>query len=110
MTRAINRVLISGNVARLTFADLPGGKSCCTFTLASDRHAREQVITAFVKINVYGNGLVRSCRTRLHKGGYVFVEGELMNRDGRHGELTEVRAQKVIFTNPAEEEERSNGS
>jgi len=109
MTRAINKVLISGNVTRLDFAHLPGGKDCCTFTLASDRHSRDQVITAFVKVNVYGSGLVRTCRGKLVKGGYVFVEGELMNRDGLHGELTEVRAQQVIFTKQ-EVEERKNGS
>jgi len=107
MTRAINRVLISGNVTRVFYANTGNGKDACTFTLASDRHARGDVITAFVKVNVYGNGLVDTCRKRLLQGGYVFVEGELMNRDGQHGELTEVRAQKVIFTGP---EEVINGS
>jgi single-stranded DNA-binding protein len=94
----------------MAFAEMPGGKGCCTFTIASDRHSRDHVITAFVKVNVYGHGLVLSCRNKLAKGGYVFVEGELMNRDGRHGELTEVRAQKVIFTKPTEEEDDQNGS
>jgi single-stranded DNA-binding protein len=56
-------------------------------------------VTAYVKINIYSDALVDICRTRLLKGVYVIVEGELMNREGVHGEVTEVRAKEIIFTN-----------
>lgn len=96
--RGINKVIISGNVAgNIHFAEIPGGSAALSFSVASDRKANGSTITAWVKINVYQEALVRICQTRLLKGGYVLVEGELMNRDGQHGELTEVRAREIIF-------------
>jgi len=96
--RGINKVIISGNVAgNINFAELPEGASALSFSVASDRKANGSTITAWVKINVYHEALVRICRSRLAKGNYVLVEGELMNREGQHGELTEVRAREIIF-------------
>ena len=95
--RGINKVIISGNVAgNINFGEVKGG-SALSFSVASDRKANGSTITAWVKINVYHEALVRICRTRLLKGGYVLIEGELMNREGQHGELTEVRAREIIF-------------
>jgi single-stranded DNA-binding protein len=65
--------------------------------LASDRFISGDKITVWVKVNVYIEPLVKACRAKLTKGGYVIVAGELMNRDGRHGELTEVRAREIVF-------------
>ena len=98
--RGINRIVISGNVGNMIkFRDTSKGVPSCTFQLASDRHARGDILTTWVKINVYGRELVRSCRNRLSKGVYVIVEGELMNRDrADQKELVEVRAREVIFT------------
>ena len=50
-----------------------------------------------MKVNVYVENLIRICKSKLTKGRYVIVEGELMNREGQYGELTEVRAREVLF-------------
>ena len=116
--RGINRVIISGNVgAQIAFAGTGSGVAACSFFIASDRHSSGgAVISAWVKINVYGDNFVRICRSRLQKGCYVLVEGELMNRDGQLGELVEVRAREILFLPRADEgaskedEEGSYGS
>lgn len=97
--RGLNKVFLSGNVTgAIEFGRTGKGDEVCGFHLASDRHTQGgQVVTAFVKINVYIDGLVRICKTKLVKGVYVLVEGELMNRDGQHGGLTEVRAREILF-------------
>jgi single-stranded DNA-binding protein len=97
--RGVNRVVISGNCqGRVNFSPTDGkGTPACSFYLTSDRHSHGDVVSVNVKINAYGDGLVRACRARLTKGLYVLVEGELMNRDGQIGELTEVRAREIIF-------------
>lgn len=96
--RGINKTVISGNVARdINFDTLPDGAPVLSFMIASDRHASGTTVTAWVKVNVYIDVLVEQCRTHLGCGGYVIVSGELMNRDGRHGKLTEVRAKEIVF-------------
>lgn len=106
--RGLNRVIISGNVgAQISFNNTGSGTPAGSFFLASDRHSSGgAVVSAWVKINIYGDSFVRICRTRLEKGCYVLVEGELMNRDGQLGELVEVRAREVIFLPRAEEHEQ----
>lgn len=98
--KGINVICISGNVGeRINFSQTGSGVQACSFSLASDRHASGgDVITVWAKVNVYGAGLVELCRNRLGKGSYVQVKGELMNRDGQHGQLTEIRAQDIIFS------------
>lgn len=103
--RGLNRVIISGNVSdSARYHETGGGSKCATFKLASDRRGMKpgEVITAWVKINIYSEALIDICRTRLTKGAYVLVEGELMNREGAQGEVTEVRAKEIIFTNQGE--------
>jgi single-stranded DNA-binding protein len=96
--RGINRVIISGNVTgEANFSTLGNGTRASSFTLASDRHSRGDVITAYVRINVYIDALTDMIRERLRKGDYVIVEGELMNRNGIQEELTEVRAREIVF-------------
>lgn len=96
--RGINRVVISGNVSgNINSATMTDGNEALSFSIASDRKINGGTVTAWVKVNVYIDQLVRVCKSRIHKGGYVLVEGELMNRDGVHGELTEVRAREIIF-------------
>ncbi len=100
MSRGINRVILSGNVVgdRAEFSPTGNGTQAFSFKVASDRPAgEERTLTAFVRVNVYADSLVRTCKDRIKKGAYVIVEGELMNRDGQHGELTEVRAKDLIF-------------
>ena len=99
--RGINRVIVSGNVSDSARYHTTGsGAKCATFKLASDRRGGKpgETITAWVKINIYSEALVDICSVRLKKGCYVIVEGELMNREGAQGEITEVRAKEIIFT------------
>lgn len=111
--RGINKVTISGNVGgNITFGDTNAGVPACSFFLASDRPTSRGNISAWVKINVYGD-TVRICETRLEKGGYVLVDGELMNRTVQSGDLVEVRAHEIIFlslTRAKDFQESSNGS
>lgn len=97
--RGINKIVFSGNIGgKITFNDTSKGTPSCSFQVASDRHAHGEIVTAWVKVNAYGSGLVRSCKPRLKKGAYVIVEGELMNRNSREfKDLVEIRAREVIF-------------
>jgi single-stranded DNA-binding protein len=100
MTKAINKVFISGNTAgRINFHETGNSTPACSFSIASDRRSPDGPITAWVKINAYGGGLVSICKKFFTKGGYVLIEGELMNREGQHGDLMEVRAKELIFLN-----------
>jgi len=101
--RGINRTIVSGNVSReINYSTMPGGGKVLSFTMASDRHANGTTITAWVKVNVYLEFLVDLCRERLSRGSYVIIEGELMNRESRHGKLMEVRAREIIFVKEGE--------
>lgn len=94
--KGINSVIISGNVGdRITIGKTGRGDSACSFSVASD--AAPVPTATWVRVSVYGDELVQVCRAHLVKGVYVLVEGELMNRAGRFGELTEVRARRVVF-------------
>ena len=103
--RGVNRVIISGNASdSARFHSTGSGTACATFKIACDRRGanKGETVTAWVKINVYGDSLVEICRMRLRKGVYVIVEGELMNRDGAAGEVTEIRAKELVFIDTAE--------
>lgn len=96
--RGLNRVVLSGNVTgHISYASTDNGTEVCTFVLASERHSSGGSVTAYVKVNVYIDGLVQVCRNRLEKGGYLLVEGELMNRTSPAGKVVEVRALELIF-------------
>jgi single-stranded DNA-binding protein len=99
--RGINRVIVSGNATgKIDYSTTDQGGDVCTFVLASDRHSSGGVVTAYVKVNVYIEALVRLCRTKLDKGCYILVEGELMNRTTPSGKVTEVRAWELLFLAP----------
>lgn len=92
--RGHNEVWISGNVgAKIVKAKTRDNRAACSFAVASegDKHR-----TTWVRVNVY-DSLAIYCQDKLHKGIYCSVVGELMNRDGQYGELTEVRARDIIF-------------
>ena len=96
--RGLNHWNGAGNVTNtITFAKTGKGADVCTFTMACDRYMADGTVTVWVKVNVYMGALVQRCRERLARGTYVVIEGELMNRDGRIGELLEVRAREIIF-------------
>lgn len=110
--RGINKVVISGNATgKIEFSKTGNGADACTFSLASDRHGSGGVVTAFVKVNVYLEHLVKTCRVKLQKGCYLLVEGELMNRVSPAGKMVEVRAWDVIFLHtPSATEEATDGA
>lgn len=94
----INKVILSGNVSSEIYKNkLHDGTDAVSFTMISDRRSGGKIIAARVKINVYLEQLVVLCDQKLTCGGYVIVEGELMNRSGHYGKLTEVRAQEIVF-------------
>lgn len=89
-----NQVWLSGNVG----GSVKQGKTrddslACSFSLASEAMGRG---TTWVRVNAYGD-IALDCIDSLDKGAYCSVIGELMNREGRHGEITEVRAISVII-------------
>jgi hypothetical protein len=91
IVRGINFGAWSGNVgSRITFASTDDGIDACSFDIAIE--GKGTFIT-WVRINVYGPGLVQLCRDRLDQGVYVQVAGSLMNRR----RSTEVRAEQLIF-------------
>lgn len=91
----VNLVVLTGNVGKLLFGRTNSGSPSCSFELFSDRKDGNTTITTRSKINVYGP-LVQICKDRVSQGSLVLVEGELMNRRGQMGDLTEVRARKVF--------------
>jgi hypothetical protein len=97
--KGLNKVIVSGNVlGNIEYGRVTNGSEVCGFSVASDRHSANGVVTAFVKVNVYVEGLVRICKLKLFKGAYALVEGELMNRDTRAGTgLLEIRAREILF-------------
>lgn len=109
--RGINRVVLSGVLSSpLDYATTGAESEVCSFMLESSRPgAHGATVTSFVKINAYSSGLVGVCRAMLHQGAYVIVEGELMNRGGRYGERTEVRARDIIFV-PSTSEGTAEGT
>lgn len=99
---------MSGNVTgtKPAFTTISGGKPACSFEIASHRVVPGGgQVKAYVRVNVYIEALVRLCEDRLSKGEYVIVDGELMNRDGQHGELTEIRARELIFVDKPKEDD-----
>lgn len=91
----VNLVVLTGNVGKLLFGHTNSGSASCSFELFSERRDGTTTITTRSKINVYGP-LVQICKDRVSQGSLVLVEGELMNRRGQMGDLTEVRARKVF--------------
>lgn len=96
--RGINKTIISGNVSReIKYSNLSDGTPVVSFSMASDRCTDGVTVTAWVRVNVFISSLVELCRVHLSRGSYVIVEGELMNREGRYGQLIEIRAKEIIF-------------
>lgn len=96
--RGTNVCCVSGNVgAAITHGETGSGEPACGFLLCSDKHiGAGKVISTWVKINCFA-WLANLCRTKLQKGMYCEVTGELMTRSGNHGDLLEVRAKDIVF-------------
>ena len=98
MRPGLNKVILAGNVTGPGQYDDNSKGLRGSFQIACDRHSHGDVVTAFVRVNVFIDSLARICQRKLDKGAYVIVEGELMNRPGGRETLTEVRARQLIFT------------
>ncbi|HLG36939.1 MAG TPA: single-stranded DNA-binding protein [Nitrososphaera sp.] len=92
--KGINQVWVSGNVgAKIVSGVTRDNDPACSFSVAVDDRNRG---VTWVRVNAYG-GTASYCLERLRKGCYVSVVGELMNRDGKYGELIEVRGKDIVF-------------
>lgn len=89
-----NQVQISGHVeGRVVSGTTGDGEEACSFLIASgDGGAR----VTRVRVNAYGHVAVQCVREN-RVDSYCVIAGELMNRPGRYGKLTEIRAKKVEF-------------
>lgn len=102
--RGHNQVWISGTVVgQVVTGETRDKNPCCSFPVSTHDGGRPAVR---VRINVYGQ-LALLCETTLVSGKIktVSVVGELMNRDGKYGPLTEVRAVQVSFPPSLQEDE-----
>lgn len=98
----INTVSISGRVQRLESGQTDKGVPCGTLFLSSARGTgSDRTVSVTVKVNVYRQPLVSTCEG-LKRGALIWVEGELMNRAGRSGDLLEVRARKIVICSSTE--------
>jgi len=89
-----NQVLISGYVeGRLVSGTTGDGGEACSFSVASIDAGQK---TTRVRVNAYGP-VAEQCEQESYAGSYCVIAGELMNRPGKFGKLTEIRAKKVEF-------------
>ena len=89
-----NQVLISGYVEGRVFSGNTGdGEEACSFSVVSGDSGQKQTR---VRINAYGS-VATQCEQESRGGAYCVITGELMNRPGKFGKLTEIRAKKVEF-------------
>lgn len=96
MAKGTNVSALSGNVASDVAYGRTGrrGEPACNFRVVMEQAHRPLV---YVRVNVYG-GNVDVCKLRkLAKGDYVVIVGELMNRDGQDGMLTEIRCLDIVI-------------
>ena len=91
--KGMNHVWLAGNIGgRIIFGRTRDDDLACSFSVASDHGGG----TTWARVNAYGT-VAAQCQGRAEKGVYVMVRGELMNRHGQFGELTEIRALDVVF-------------
>ena len=88
-----NQVWLSGYVGgKILFSNTKSGEPAFSFGISSEDSGDN---VTWVRVNAYGPIAV-NCKERVSRGSYCQVLGELMNRNGKFGELTEVRAKDVV--------------
>jgi len=98
--RGHNQVLISGYVEGKMVSGTTGdGGNAFSFSVSSEDSGRKSMR---VRVNAYGP-MATQCDDEARSGSYCIVVGELMNRSGKFGKLTEVRAKTVEFVSDDEE-------
>lgn len=112
MGLGIANVVLSGNVAGdVSFSTIGrSGEPVCSFTVIVERKRGELI---WMKVNAYkwladlcrGDG--RGSATRLRKGVYVVVQGDLVPVKKNYGQeiSIEVRAEDIKFVSDGREEE-----
>jgi hypothetical protein len=86
--------MISGRMEGRVLSGTTGdGEEACSFSVASGDGG--QRVTR-VRVNAYGS-VAAQCEQDGRDGSYCVITGELMNRPGKYGKLTEIRAKKVEF-------------
>jgi hypothetical protein len=87
--------MISGYVDDgFTTGETGDGEFACSFFLISDN----SVHSVKSRVNSYG-ALAEECERQVYTGTYCVITGELMNRRGKFGRITEIRARKIEFFN-----------
>lgn len=90
--RGHNQVWLSGYVGgKIVSGRTNGGNQAFSFAVNSEDSGSN---ATRIRVNAYGS-IARKCERELAKGHYCSVLGELMNRSGKFGELTEIRAKKI---------------
>ena len=116
--RAINKVILIGNVTKDPFVRTTGGdKKVATFTVATNRYykntAGESVSEAEYTNCVAWGPLAERAEKSLVKGKLVYIEGRLKTRvfdkeDGTKLHKTEVVISQLIFLSKKEDFELEN--
>lgn len=102
----INQVIIVGYVDGGVVSGVTrDGGLACSFSIDSVDSGQK---TTSIRVNAYGQ-LAEQCVDSVSHGNYCLVIGELMNRPGRFGNLTEVRAKKVESFLSQDRESLENG-
>lgn len=100
-----NQVLISGYMdGRFISGRTGDGEDACSFSVTSGERGQRSTC---VRVNAYG-ALAVQCAADSHAGAYCVVSGELMNRPGKFGKLTEIRAKKVEFLSNVDSENQES--
>ena len=100
--RGHNQVWVSGYVeGKILSSTTRDGGPAFSFSVSSEDSG--QNLTR-VRINAYGP-IARQCDDEAVRGAYCHVVGELMNRSGKFGKLTEIRAKKVDFFSATDDDE-----
>lgn len=98
-----NLVSLSGYAGgRMVSGNTKDGGEAFSFRLESDDSGSGGMR---VRVNCYGN-VASDCKDNLDSGSFCHVVGELMNRPGKSGELTEVRAKRVVIVPSRKQLER----
>lgn len=91
----MNRATLIGNVgsdAELKY--IPNGTAVCTFSLATSEKQKEEWVSTWHRIVVWGSTAEAIAR-RVKKGNQVFCEGKIQNREyEKNGQ--KVRASEVV--------------
>lgn len=94
--KGVNCVVLAGNVGgQIVTSTTSHGRSALSFKIAIGK--KKDGVPVWVRVNVYDE-FADMCKTLVEKGGYVVIEGELMNRSigEKVAPLVEVRGKNIV--------------